>query len=88
MLPNVGFVSASHDGTLRVWAADGSVLAELVGHTALVYAVAASPDGGTLASGGRHRMRVSQQVDPPLHPLLVVATGSPGQGAGGGNEGA
>jgi WD40 repeat protein len=51
-------VSGSHDTTIRVWALSGQVLAELVGHTALVYAVAAGP-GGILASGeagaGRHK---------------------------------
>lgn len=50
MLPNVGFVSASHDLTLRVWTGDGQVLAELLGHTAIIYAVTAL-ENGTIASG-------------------------------------
>mmetsp|Transcript_12029 Transcript_12029/g.33825 ORF Transcript_12029/g.33825 Transcript_12029/m.33825 type:complete len:812 (-) Transcript_12029:119-2554(-) len=37
--PGLGFVSASHDQTLKVWTHDGQTLAELVGHRALVYAV-------------------------------------------------
>ena len=50
-LPGVGFVSGSHDATLRVWALSGETLAELVGHTALVYAVAAAQDGSLIVSG-------------------------------------
>jgi hypothetical protein len=49
-LPGVGFVSASHDTTLRVWSMEGETLATLAGHTALVYACAAAPNG-TIASG-------------------------------------
>ena len=44
-LPGIGFVSASHDMTLRIWAITGEVIAELVGHTALVLACAASSSG-------------------------------------------
>ena len=45
-------MSASHDGTLRVWDLEtGETVRELVGHTALVYAVAARGDGGLVASG-------------------------------------
>lgn len=46
----MGFVSASHDCTLRVWDLAGETLAELVGHTALVYAAAATANG-LIASG-------------------------------------
>ncbi len=49
LLPGIGFVSASHDHTLRVWDAGGALLAELVGHTALVYRAAAAA-GGLVAS--------------------------------------
>jgi phospholipase A-2-activating protein len=51
MLPGVGFVSGSHDLTLRVWALTGETLAECVGHSALIYSVAATPSG-LIASGG------------------------------------
>lgn len=34
-------VSASHDLTLKVWDFEGSLRAELIGHTAIVYSVAA-----------------------------------------------
>ena len=43
-VPGLGFASASHDGTARVWTAAGEPVAELVGHTALVYRVAAAGD--------------------------------------------
>jgi len=42
LLPHsLGVVSASHDMSLKVWTLDAEPLAELVGHTALVYSVAA-----------------------------------------------
>jgi len=45
ILPGVGFVSGSHDFTAKVWALSGEVVSELLGHTALIYAVAALPNG-------------------------------------------
>lgn len=50
MLNNIGVVSASHDQTLRVWTFEGDCIAELVGHTALVYSTACSDDGSLIAS--------------------------------------
>jgi len=47
----VGFVSASHDFTVKVWALSGEIVSELLGHTAVVYACAALPSG-LIASGG------------------------------------
>ncbi len=42
------------DGTLEVWDADtGSELLSLKGHAGLVYAVAFSPDGKRIVSGGQ-----------------------------------
>ena len=49
-LPGIGFVSASNDMTLRVWATEGGTLAQLAGHTALVYSCAATASG-MIASG-------------------------------------
>ncbi len=43
-------VSASHDQTLRVWTFQGDCIAELVGHTALVYNASCSDDGSLIAS--------------------------------------
>jgi hypothetical protein len=37
-----------------VWSLEGDVLAELMGHTAIIYHVAATADG-IIASGGRTR---------------------------------
>eukprot|EP00983_Pelagomonas_calceolata_P081825 1155714-Pelagomonas_calceolata.AAC.2 len=45
VLPGVGFVSASHDFTAKVWTLSGDIIAELLGHTALIYSVAALPNG-------------------------------------------
>lgn len=42
-------ISASHDTTLKIWNPSGECVAELVGHTALVYSVAVSTD--IVASG-------------------------------------
>lgn len=50
MMPNVGILSASHDGSLRLWALSGEQLLEFVGHTAIVYSVAAH-SSGDIASG-------------------------------------
>lgn len=50
MLNHIGVVSASHDQTLRVWTFQGDCIAELVGHTALVYSAACSDDGSLIAS--------------------------------------
>lgn len=50
MVPDVGVVSASHDQTLRLWSFAGETLAELVGHTALVYSAAAHAPSGLIAS--------------------------------------
>lgn len=50
LLNNIGVVSASHDQTLRVWTFEGEYVAELVGHTALVYSAACSDDGSLIAS--------------------------------------
>lgn len=50
LLPDVGFVSASHDASLRIWSFQGEQLGQLLGHSSLVYCCAASP-AGLIASG-------------------------------------
>ncbi|MEM1368534.1 MAG: AAA family ATPase, partial [Cyanobacteria bacterium P01_H01_bin.15] len=42
--------SASNDGTVQVWQADGAPIATLEGHSDAVWAVSYSPDGSTVAS--------------------------------------
>lgn len=49
--PGLGLVTASHDATLKLWTLSGDAIAEMVGHTALVYCCAVSPDGALIASG-------------------------------------
>ncbi|CAM6039015.1 unnamed protein product [Sphagnum compactum] len=50
LMPNIGILSASHDGSVRLWAVTGEQLMEMVGHTAIVYSVAAHASGD-IASG-------------------------------------
>ena len=45
------FVSASRDGTLRLWSTNGTLLGTFSGHETDVTAVAFGPDGTQLASG-------------------------------------
>ena len=45
LLEGFGIVSASHDMTLKVWDFQGAVIADLIGHTAIVYSVATSASG-------------------------------------------
>ena len=40
IMPGVGFLSASHDCTARLWSRDGETAAIFAGHAALVYSVA------------------------------------------------
>ncbi|GLC42085.1 hypothetical protein PLESTB_001066500 [Pleodorina starrii] len=53
-VPGLGFATASHDLSVRVWDSTGNLLAELFGHTAIVYSVAAveMPPGGPGGGGG------------------------------------
>lgn len=37
LVPDLGFASASHDGTLQLWTMSGEPIGTLAGHTALVY---------------------------------------------------
>ncbi|EFJ25455.1 hypothetical protein SELMODRAFT_98884 [Selaginella moellendorffii] len=50
LMPNLGFLSASHDCTVKLWSYAGEQLLEMVGHTAIVYSVAGHLSGD-VASG-------------------------------------
>ncbi|URE01794.1 PUL domain [Musa troglodytarum] len=49
-MPGYGILSASHDGTIKLWALTGQILMEMIGHTSLVYSVDAHLSG-IVASG-------------------------------------
>ena len=51
LLPGLGVVSASHDQSLRVWTMQGECVAQLAGHSAIVYAAAALAERTLVASG-------------------------------------
>ncbi|EMS65509.1 Ubiquitin homeostasis protein lub1 [Triticum urartu] len=53
-MPGMGILSASHDGTIKLWALTGQPLLEMIGHTSLVYSVDAH-SSGLIASGSRDR---------------------------------
>ncbi|KAJ7967358.1 phospholipase A-2-activating protein [Quillaja saponaria] len=53
-MPGLGILSASHDGSLRLWAISGEVLMEMVGHTAIVYSVD-SHESGLIVTGSEDR---------------------------------
>ena len=54
IMPGVGFLSASHDCTARLWSRDGETAAIFAGHAALVYSVASIrvKDSGSLVVTG------------------------------------
>lgn len=59
VFPGLGFVSGSHDLTLRVWDMQGNTISELLGHTAIIYSVAVLPARNLIASGtGRGTLRM------------------------------
>ncbi|KAM3263838.1 hypothetical protein P3L10_000832 [Capsicum annuum] len=53
-MPSLGVLSASHDGSIRLWELSGQVLLEMVGHTAIVYSVDAHASG-LIVSGSEGR---------------------------------
>ncbi|GAA3216435.1 trypsin-like peptidase domain-containing protein [Dactylosporangium siamense] len=71
-------VSGSADGAVRLWDIDTRrpVCDPLLGHTAAVTAVAASPDGTRVVSGGADRMlRLWQWRDPDADPDAAAPAG-------------
>ena len=60
LVPGKGIVSGSHDTTLRLWNAAGTCLRVLEGHTALVYACAASSEGLIASASEDNSVRLWQ----------------------------
>lgn len=56
LMPGVGYLSASHDCTARLWTHGGDSAAIFAGHTALVYAVAALASGKALTGPRPHHV--------------------------------
>ncbi|KAF4348191.1 hypothetical protein G4B88_029686, partial [Cannabis sativa] len=54
VMSDLGILSASHDGSIRLWALTGEVLLEMVGHTSIVYSVD-SHVSGLILSGSEDR---------------------------------
>ena len=58
LLADYGVVSASHDMTLKVWDFQGSIVSDLIGHTAIVYSAATSPSGLVASASEDNTARV------------------------------
>lgn len=57
------FASASNDGAIRLWTIKGDLVAELWGHEAFIYSLAALPTGEIVSSGEDRSVRVWQGTE-------------------------
>jgi phospholipase A-2-activating protein len=78
LLPDVGFLSASNDGTVRLWALTGDCLRVLCASETFVYSVAVLPSGEWITCSEDRNLRVwDQSSDNPTqsitHPSTVWA---------------
>jgi phospholipase A-2-activating protein len=62
LAPGVGFLSASHDCTARLWTFGGETVLVFAGHAALVYAVAAMANGRAFFPTHHSKKRRSMSV--------------------------
>ncbi len=69
------YLSASYDGTIAVWQADGELAAHFHGHRGAVEAVAATDDGETMVSIGRDGSVRSWQLPAPA-PAIPISGGA------------
>lgn len=81
LMPGVGFLSASHDCTARLWTHGGDSAAVFAGHTALVYSVAALANGGVVTGSEDNTARVwrasdGQCLQTIAHPGCVWSVGA------------
>ncbi|KAH6607043.1 PFU-domain-containing protein [Trichoderma cornu-damae] len=68
-------VSASNDGTLRLWKLSGQQVGELHGHESFVYSLAGLPSGELVSSGEDRTVRIwrgSECVQTITHPAISV----------------
>ena len=86
LVPGKGIVSGSHDTSLRLWNAAGTCLRVLEGHTALVYAAAATPEGLVASASEDNTARLWQGDGTCLQVIPHPGTCWPGSwGVGGGH---
>lgn len=57
-LPNIGFVSASNDGTVKTWTLHGDCIAQIQAHNTLVYSVELTPSGEMLTASEDKTVKV------------------------------
>ena len=68
--PDLGLISASHDGTIKFWSKTGECIVEMMGHKALIYSVAVSPDGMVIATGSEDNTAKIWRADGTLIQVL------------------
>ncbi|KAM5347218.1 hypothetical protein ACJ41O_010223 [Fusarium nematophilum] len=70
-------VSASNDGTLRLWKLNGQQVAELHGHESFVYSLTSLPSGELVSAGEDRTVRIwrgNECVQTITHPAISVWT--------------
>lgn len=63
VVPGIGIVSGSHDTTLKVWTLNWDCIAQMSGHSGIVYSVGVSPDSAFISSGSEDNTARVWQLD-------------------------